>query len=381
MTISKRARPERATNSFLHTPSISAYCLASCARGGAGQYVCCACVVKRFLHCIPQAPRPARSFEELPPGGQLLPDLRLVEHSVPGWRNGTARLRALPVHSPGVGNEPPFFLVLGSILAGIEASGIWGLDLREVRGWGWTGRLAIVPSSTSRWTFRSRHGENRGEPQTASTERPLNMKRAARLPTGPRTSQGARPCRPTKILPTIRRKDLPVVHLPRQTRSQGGKTKLTNHRAAIILRAISCGCYRETAAELASIKAETLSHWMGWSGEPYETFQRLVRKAEAGLESRMVMILTGQAEVRPELALAILERKFPRRWAKVTVVAAPPHHLTFNVADILLGTPLGEIHSGDPASAWANLVSRRGFRVTNPCHMVALRPEEVSRGR
>src|SRR6266478_5974850 len=50
---------------------------------------------------------------------------------------------------------------------------------------------------------------------------------------------------------------------------------------------------------------------------------------------RIVNILTGQAEVRPELALAILERKFPQRWAKVTVVAAPPHHLTFNVADIL----------------------------------------------
>ena len=97
------------------------------------------------------------------------------------------------------------------------------------------------------------------------------------------------------------------MNLPGQTRSQGGKTKLTNHRAAIILHAISCGCYRETAAELASIKAETLSHWMGWTGEPYESFQRLVRKAEAGLESRMV----------------------------TTVVAAPPHHLNFTVADIL----------------------------------------------
>src|SRR5258707_6723522 len=150
-----------------------------------------------------------------------------------------------------------------------------------------------------------------------------------------RTSQGGGRCKAAKILPAIRRKDLPVVHLPRQTRSQGGKTKVTNPRAAITLHAISCGCYRETAAELASIKAETLSHWMGWSGEPYETFQSLVRKAEAGLESRMVTILTGQAEVRPELALAILERKFPQRWAKVTFVAAPPHHLNFTVADIL----------------------------------------------
>jgi len=120
-----------------------------------------------------------------------------------------------------------------------------------------------------RWTSRSWHGGNGVSHRQHSTERPPNMKRATRLPTGLRASHGGRPCKPTKILPTIRRKDLPVVHLPRQTRSQGGKTKLTNHRAAIILHAIGCGCYRETAAELASIKAETLSHWMGWSGEPH----------------------------------------------------------------------------------------------------------------
>jgi hypothetical protein len=76
---------------------------------------------------------------------------------------------------------------------------------------------------------------------------------------------------------------------------------------------------------LADVKAETLSHWMGWSGEPYETFQRLVRRPKPTLEARMVRIITGQAEFRPELALAILERKFPRRWAKVPVVAAPPN--------------------------------------------------------
>src|SRR5258705_11444691 len=114
------------------------------------------------------------------------------------------------------------------------------------------------------------------------------MKRAAHDPARRRTSQSGRPCKPAKIVPTIRRKDLPVVHLPRQTRSQGGKTKLTNHRAAVILHAISCGCYREKAAELADIKPETLSPWMGWSGEPYETFQRLVRKPAAGLESRLL---------------------------------------------------------------------------------------------
>src|SRR5712664_3645370 len=48
-----------------------------------------------------------------------------------------------------------------------------------------------------------------------SAERARNMKRAARAPARLRTSQGGRPCKPAKILPPIRRKDLPAVHLPR----------------------------------------------------------------------------------------------------------------------------------------------------------------------
>jgi hypothetical protein len=115
-----------------------------------------------------------------------------------------------------------------------------------------------------------------------------------------------------------------VVKLPGQSRRGGGKTHLTNHRAAVVLHAIGCGCYRETAAQLAGVTPETLTHWMKWDGEPYATFQRLVRKAEADLEARVVTALTSQANVRPELALAILERKFPQRWAKVNVVAMPP---------------------------------------------------------
>jgi len=113
------------------------------------------------------------------------------------------------------------------------------------------------------------------------------------------------------------------VNLPGQSRQHGGSTKLTNHRAAVIVHAIGNGCYRETAAALAGITRETLQHWMKWEGEPYTTFQQLIRKAEADLEARMVSILTSHAPVRPELALAILERKFPQRWAKVSVVAMP----------------------------------------------------------
>src|SRR5262249_46158588 len=93
--------------------------------------------------------------------------------------------------------------------------------------------------------------------------------------------------------------------------------------------------YRETAAELAGVTRESLTNWMRWEGEPYLTFQRLVRQAEADLEARMVTALTSQAEVRPELALAILERKFPERWAKVSVVATPPTPFETNLAELL----------------------------------------------
>jgi hypothetical protein len=68
---------------------------------------------------------------------------------------------------------------------------------------------------------------------------------------GAGTRHLGRPPKLARRLPSIRRKDLPTVNLPKQSRRSGGKTKLTNHRAAMILHAIGSGCYRETAAELA----------------------------------------------------------------------------------------------------------------------------------
>ena len=140
-----------------------------------------------------------------------------------------------------------------------------------------------------------------------------------------------RPPKGSQKRPRVRRKDLPRVKLPGQSRGGGGKTKLTNHRAAVILHTISCGCYR---AQLAGVTPETLCHWMRWEREPYRAFQRLVRKAEVDLEARMVTALTSQVHVRPELALAILERKFPDRWSKAVVVAGPPP-LNLNLGEIL----------------------------------------------
>jgi len=48
----------------------------------------------------------------------------------------------------------------------------------------------------------------------------------------------------------------------------------------------------------------------------------------------MVTALTSQVHVRPELALAILERKFPDRWSKAVVVAGPPA-VNLNLGEML----------------------------------------------
>ncbi len=179
-----------------------------------------------------------------------------------------------------------------------------------------------------------------------------------------------RPKKPRQKLPRFDARDLPTVTLPRQSRRGGGRTKLTNRRAAQILQAIAYGCYRETAAQLAGIMPETLCHWMRWEREPYVTFQRLVRKAEADLEARMVQILTRAADVRPELALALLERKFPERWGKVhTIVASPPPGLP----PMDLGSMLERIlarnqamQAGQPQLPPATIIEGQAEPVTRP---------------
>jgi hypothetical protein len=111
-----------------------------------------------------------------------------------------------------------------------------------------------------------------------STGKASEMKRV-------RSRRIGRPRRSVQKRPRVRRKDLPTVKLPGLAVVEAGRRKLTNHRAAVILHTISCGCYRETATQLAGVTPEPLCHWMRWAREPYRTFQRLVRKAEADLEA------------------------------------------------------------------------------------------------
>jgi hypothetical protein len=56
------------------------------------------------------------------------------------------------------------------------------VHLSALRLLGGLGPGTIVPSSTSRWTFWSRHGENRGEPQTAFNRKVSNHETSGTCP-------------------------------------------------------------------------------------------------------------------------------------------------------------------------------------------------------
>ena len=64
------------------------------------------------------------------------------------------------------------------------------------------------------------------------------MKRVTTAGVHTHPRRGGCPPQLPQPLPRVRRQDLPKVKLPRQSRKGGGKTKLTNHRAARILHVI-----------------------------------------------------------------------------------------------------------------------------------------------
>jgi hypothetical protein len=135
--------------------------------------------------------------------------------------------------------------------------------------------------------------------------------------------------------------------LPPTARRSGPPSSLTDDVARIILIALANGSYRGPAAEYAGVGEETLSRWMNKSGEPYETFQRWVREAEAYAEMRMVNAITSKANDKPEYALQFLERKFPERWGRA-VAQNPGVNVNLNLSTLLQQIELRAASARDP---------------------------------
>jgi hypothetical protein len=102
----------------------------------------------------------------------------------------------------------------------------------------------------------------------------------------------------------------------------GGRPSKLPDSKELILEAIRAGCYAEQAAEAAGVSKSSFYAWQA-RGEResegiYHDFVVELRKAEAEAELSAVRIVRSaiEDELNPRIALAFLERRFPKRWRR-----------------------------------------------------------------
>jgi len=114
------------------------------------------------------------------------------------------------------------------------------------------------------------------------------------------------------------------------------RSKFTPELAKKILSVMHAGNNREVACASAGVLPGTMVHWMQAANEdvePFATFMRQLDQTEASLEAVLVAIIRQKAQDDPHLALKLLERRFPQRWATGAVPAvninlANPNQMT-----------------------------------------------------
>lgn len=99
--------------------------------------------------------------------------------------------------------------------------------------------------------------------------------------------------------------------------------KFTPEIGRKILAVIQAGNNREVACASVGISMSTLTHWVRAASietEPFASFVLQMDQTEASLEAFLVAVIRQKAQEDPNLAMKLLERRFPQRWA----LGAPP---------------------------------------------------------
>jgi transposase len=96
-------------------------------------------------------------------------------------------------------------------------------------------------------------------------------------------------------------------------------TKCTENTTKRVMEAIAAGCTVEAACASAGISSSTYRDWraQGAKGvEPFSAFLASIKKAESEAEERLLNIINKAAPQHWQAAAWVLERRFPRRWAR-----------------------------------------------------------------
>lgn len=100
----------------------------------------------------------------------------------------------------------------------------------------------------------------------------------------------------------------------------GRPTKLTEYAQAKITALLREGNHRVVAAEGAGISYECFRRWMNDERPAYLAFRAAVIKAENEFETEIVSSIKAIALTDAKVALELLARRYPERWAQQTRV-------------------------------------------------------------
>lgn len=107
-------------------------------------------------------------------------------------------------------------------------------------------------------------------------------------------------------------------------------TKLTPAVHAAIVASLRSGAYLETAAAGAGVSKTTVHSWLKRaededdSGPPFVAFRRDVEEARAKAEMDAIHVVLAAAPQTWQAAAWYLERAFPARWGRRTVIETEP---------------------------------------------------------
>lgn len=146
--------------------------------------------------------------------------------------------------------------------------------------------------------------------------------------------------------------------MPRRPGKGGQPTKLTPEVQERICSAIRAGNYIAAACAFAGICHQTYRNWMLW-GEAgkspiYVGFLESVKKAEADSEVALVAVWKRHTAENWQAAAALLERRFPERWARRNPDDTPKRKLECEKVKAetrLLDAKLREVEAGQGTGA------------------------------
>lgn len=102
--------------------------------------------------------------------------------------------------------------------------------------------------------------------------------------------------------------------MPRNPRPPGRPTKLTPETRDRILNAIKAGLTKEVAAESAGVSKTAFYEWQATNQEFADAVTRATAESETALVARIAR--ASQDPRYWQAAVALLERRFPDRWAR-----------------------------------------------------------------